>query len=116
MAPLRRLRSNHLRATSAIPLLLAISLFANSLVALNVKVLLVDHREGRITVLLPMHNASLEAQLAPEEPEIRVRKNSFYEAEVESGMVNTRRQNWLRIKIPDQRPVRFRLRKITFHD
>ena len=82
--------------------------------ALNVKVISVDYKTGRVTLLLPMHNARMEAVLPAEEPEIRVRRNEFYEAEIEPGKVNTVKRNFVRIKIPDERSVRFRVRKITF--
>ena len=82
--------------------------------ALNVKVVSVDYKAGRVTLLLPMHNARMEAVLPAEEPEIRVRLNQFYEAEIEPGQVNTVKRNFVRIKIPDEGSVRFRLRKITF--
>ena len=84
--------------------------------ALHVKVISVDHKEARIQVLLPMHNTVIEASLAAEEPEIRVRVNEFYEAELVTGEVDTTKRNYLRIKIPNQKPARFRLRKISFID
>ena len=82
--------------------------------ALHVKVVSVDYQAGRVTLLLPMHNARMEAVLPAEEPEIRVRLDQFYEAEVEPGKVNTVKRNFVRIKIPDEGSVRFRVRKITF--
>ena len=82
--------------------------------ALHVKVLSVDYKAGRVTLLLPMHNATVEAVLPAEEPEIRVRRNRFYEAEIEPGQVNTVKRNFVRIKIPREGSVRFRVRKITF--
>ncbi len=82
--------------------------------ALHVKVVSVDYKAGRVTLLLPMHNARMEAVLPAEEPEIRVRLNQFYEAEIEPGQVNTVKRNFVRIKIPDEGSVRFRVRKITF--
>jgi len=82
--------------------------------ALHVKIISVDHKEGRIQVLLPMHQAVLEASLAEGELEIRVRVNEFYEADLVAGEVDTTKRNYLRIKIPDQKPARFRLRKVSF--
>ena len=87
---------------------------APCLLSLSVKVLAVDHKAGEITVLLPMHNARLRAVLIPDEPEVRVRPNEFYEARLEAGKVDTVRRNILRISIPEQRPVRFRVRRVTF--
>ncbi len=87
-----------------------------ALAALHVKVISVDHKGGRIQLLLPMHHAILEASLAAEEPEIRVRVNEFYAAELMTGEVNTTKRNYLLIKVPKQQPVRFRLLKVTFLD
>jgi hypothetical protein len=81
---------------------------------LHVKVISVDHKEGRIQVLLPMHHVIFEASLAAQEPEIRVRVNEFYEAELVTGEVDTAKRNYLLIKIPDQKPARFRLQKVSF--
>ena len=91
-----------------------LALSAPSLAALHVKVIAVNHREGTITVLLPMHHATLEASLADHEPEIRVRVNEFYEAELVEGEVDTTKRNYLRVNIPDQKPAKFRLQKISF--
>ena len=82
--------------------------------ALNVKVVSVDYKAGRVTLLLPMHNARMEAVLPAEEPEIRVRRNEFYEASIEPGKVNTVKRNFVRIKIPREGSVKFWVRKITF--
>ncbi len=87
---------------------------APCLLSLNVKVLSVDHKAGEITVLLPMHNAHIRAILMQDEPEVRVRLNQFYDARLESGKVDTIKRNILRINIPEQRPVRFRVRRVTF--
>jgi len=87
---------------------------APCLLSLSVKVLSVDHKTGEITVLLPMHNAHLKAALVPDEPEVRVRLNQFYDARLEAGKVDTIKRNILRINIPEQRPVRFRVRRVTF--
>lgn len=98
-------------------ILLALALAAvltPRLLGLNVKVVSVDHTARQITVVLPMHHAQLKASLLPEEPEVQVRENEFYEAEIESGEVNTTNRNILRIKIPDRKPVGFRLKKILF--
>ncbi len=84
------------------------------LLALHLKVISVDHKEGRIQVLLPMHHAVIEASLAAEELEIRVRVNEFYEADLVAGEINTAKRNYLSIKIPDQKPARFRLQKVSF--
>ena len=81
---------------------------------LPVKVVAVDYRAREITVLLPLHNTTMEAVLIPEEPEVRVRLNEFYEAAIEPGKVNTVKRNFLRIKIPHQKPVKFRVFKISF--
>ena len=81
---------------------------------LPVKVTSVNHRNGRVTLLLPIHHAQIEATLLPEEPEIRLRANEFYDAEIEAGEIDTTRRNVLKITIPGEKPVRFRLRKITF--
>ena len=82
----------------------------------GVKVLSVDHKAGEITVLLPMHNAHIKAILIQDEPEVRVRLNQFYDARLESGKVDTIKRNILRINIPEQRPARFRIRRVTFLD
>lgn len=84
------------------------------LLSLSVKVLSVDHKAGEITVLLPMHNTHVRAVLIPDEPEVRVRLNEFYEARLEAGKIDTIKRNILRISIPEQRPVTFRVRKVTF--
>jgi hypothetical protein len=81
---------------------------------LSVKVLSVDHKAGEITVLLPMHNAHVRPILTPDEPEIRVRLNEFYEARLIEGQVDTVKRNILRISIPEHRPVFFRVHKVTF--
>jgi hypothetical protein len=91
-----------------------LALSVPSLAALHVKVIAINHREGTITVLLPMHHATLEASLADDEPEIRVRVNEFYEAELVEGEVDTTKRNYLRVNIPDQKPAKFRLQKISF--
>ena len=52
--------------------------------------------------------------LVPDEPEVRVRLNQFYDARLEAGKVDTIKRNILRINIPEQRPVRFRIRRVTF--
>ena len=82
--------------------------------ALHVKVVSVDYKAGQVILLLPMHNTTVEAVLPAEEPEIRVRRNRFYEAEIEPGQVNTVKRNFVRILIPHEGSVRFRVRKITF--
>ena len=85
------------------------------LLALNVKVVSVDYKTGRVTFSTAhAQRTELEAVLPAEEPEIRVRRNEFYEAEIESGKVNTVKRNFVRIKIPSEGSVRFRVRKITF--
>jgi hypothetical protein len=81
---------------------------------LSVKVTAVNHRNGQVTLLLPMHHTRIEATLVPEEPEIRLRINAFYEAEIEAGQIDTVKRNLLKIRIPGERPVLFRLRTITF--
>jgi hypothetical protein len=81
---------------------------------LSVKVTAVNHRNGQVTLVLPMHHARIEAILLPEEPEIRLRVDGFYEAEIESGQIDTVKRNLLKIRIPGEKPVRFRLRRITF--
>ena len=53
--------------------------------ALHVKGVSVDYKAGQVILLLPMHNTRVEAVLPAEEPEIRVRLNQFYEAEIETG-------------------------------
>ena len=87
---------------------------AARLPGLSVKVTAVNHRDGQVTLLLPMHYTQIEATLAPEEPEIRLRIDGFYEAEIEAGQIDTVKRNLLKIRIPGEKPVRFRLRKITF--
>ncbi len=91
-------------------------LLTASLSALNVKVVSVDHRNRTATVLLPVHHVTAEVQLAPDEPEIEVRAHEFYEAELQAGEVDTVKRNWLHIKVRPKKTVRFRLRKVTFHD
>jgi hypothetical protein len=81
---------------------------------LSVKVTAVNHRNGQVTLLLPMHHARIEATLLPKEPEIRLRVDGFYEAEIEAGQIDTVKRNLLKITIPGEKPVRFRLRKVTF--
>jgi hypothetical protein len=87
---------------------------AAPLLALPIKVTSIHHRDGRVTLLLPIHHTRIEAVLVPEEPEIRLRANEFYEAEFESGQVDTVKRNVLKVTIPGEKPVRFHLLKITF--
>ena len=87
---------------------------APRLAGLPVKVTSVNHRNGQVTLLLPVHHARIEAVLVAEEPEIRLRVNEFYDAEFEAGEVDTVKRNVLRVTVPGEKPVRFRLRKITF--
>jgi hypothetical protein len=96
--------------------LLAMLLLAASarLPGLSVKVTALNHRDGQVTFLLPMHHALVEATLVPEEPEIRLRVDGFYEAEIEAGQIDTVRRNLLRVRIPGEKDLRLRLRRITF--
>lgn len=87
---------------------------ASPLLALPLKVVSINHRDGRVVLLLPVHHTQIEAVLVPEEPEVRLRVDEFYDAEFESGQIDTVRRNVLKVSIPGERPVRFRLRKITF--
>jgi hypothetical protein len=87
---------------------------ATRLPGLSVKVTAVNHRNGRVTLLLPMHSVRIEAALAPEEPEIRLRVDGFYEAEIETGQIDTVRRNRLKVLIPGEKPVCFRLLRIRF--
>ena len=91
-------------------------LLTGTLSALHVKVLQVDYGNRTATILLPVHHATVEVELAPDEPEIEVRADEFYEAQLQPGKVNTVRRNWLHIKVRPKKSVRFRLRKVTFHD
>ena len=95
-------------------LCLTLALSAPSLATLRVKVIAVNQGEGTIKVLLPMHHATMEASLPAGEPEIRVRVNEFYEAELVEGEVDTTKRNYLRVNIPNQKPAKFRLKKISF--
>ncbi len=97
-------------------LAVAAALLCPSLFGLSVKVLSVDHKRGEIILLLPTHHAQMVAELPPEEPEIRVRAKRFYRARIEPGAIDTVKRNVLRVEIPGRRPVRFRIRKITFLD
>ena len=95
--------------------LLALGLtLAARLAGLPVKVTSVNHRDGQVTLLLPIHSTQIEATLLPEEPEIRLRVNEFYDAEIEAGQVDTIKRNLLKVSIPGEKPVWFRLRRITF--
>ena len=69
-----------------------------------------------VSVLLPMHNASIEARLETGEDELRVLPNHFYEAELQHQGVDPRKKNLLTVKLPDKSKVRFRLQKIVFID
>ena len=91
-------------------------LLTGSLSALHVKVLQVDYENRTATILLPIHHTTVEVELAQDEPEIEVRADEFYEAQLQPGKVNTVRRNWLHIKVRPKKSVRFRLRKVTFHD
>jgi hypothetical protein len=84
------------------------------LLGFNVKVVSVDYKTNDVTLLLPMHNTKVEARLVVEEKETRVRVNEFYEAEIESGQVDTTKRNLLRIKIPHQKPATFQFLRIIF--
>jgi hypothetical protein len=84
------------------------------LLGFNVKVISVDHKTNDVTFLLPMHNTQVEAHLVAEEKETRVRVNEFYNAEIESGQVDTTKRNLLRIKIPHQKPATFQFLRIIF--
>jgi hypothetical protein len=81
---------------------------------LSVKVTAVDHRTGQVTLLLPMHRVRIEAALLPEEPEIRLLLGGFYEAEIEAGQIDTVKRNRLKVAIPGEKPVCFRLLRIAF--
>jgi hypothetical protein len=81
---------------------------------LSVKVTAVNHRNGEVTLLLPMHHTRIEAALMPTEPEIRLRIGEFYEAEIEAGQIDTIKRNLLKIRIPGEKPAHFRMRKIMF--
>jgi hypothetical protein len=85
-----------------------------TLSALPVKVTAIDHYNGRVTLLLPIHHSRIEAELVPEEPEVRLHVNQFYDAEFEAGEIDTVKRNVLKVTIPGERAVRLRLRKITF--
>jgi hypothetical protein len=87
---------------------------ANPLLAVPLKVVSINHRNGRVVLLMPVHQTRIEAVLVPEEPEIRLRVNEFYDAEFESGQVDTVKRNVLTVTVPGEKPVRFHLRKITF--
>jgi hypothetical protein len=81
---------------------------------LPIKIISVNHRNGQVRVLLPIHHAQIEAVLLPDEPEIRLRVNEFYDAEFEAGQIDTVKRNVLKVTIPGEKPIRLRLRKITF--
>ncbi len=82
--------------------------------ALPLKVISINHRDGRVVLMLPIHHTQIEAVLVPEEPEVRLRVDEFYEADFESGQIDTVKRNVLKVTVPGEKPVRFHLRKITF--
>jgi hypothetical protein len=105
-------------------LLVALIQICASRAAPHIKVEIVDHASGSIQVLLPMHNTRVMATLlseaealeagVPYEPEIRVSAGEFYQGAIESGEVGTTKRNVLRVEIPQERPVRFRILQIIF--
>ena len=80
---------------------------------INIKVVEVDHDAREVTVLLPMHNATLRARLTAE-LEVRVRQGEFYEGKLITGAIGTTKRNLLRLKIPEQRPATFRVLEVEF--
>ena len=80
---------------------------------LTVKVKELDPRKGKVVLLLPMHSTMIEAQVLSEGDPIRLEKNQFYESKF---LPDHKRgdNNLLRIKIPREKPARFRIRKIHF--
>ncbi len=95
-------------------MLVALALIAYGRATLGVKVIAVDHKERTIRVLLPAHGVEIEAELIPEESEIRVALREFYEATFEPGVISTTKRNVLRIDVPGGEPTRFRVQIIKF--
>ena len=83
------------------------------LCGLTVKVKQLDPRNGKVLLLLPMHSTMIEAQVLSQGDPIRLERNQFYESKLLS---NPKRgdQNMLRIKIPREKPARFRIKRIHF--
>ena len=81
--------------------------------ALTVKVKQLDPRKGKVVLLLPMHSTMIEAQVLSQGDPIRLERNQFYESKLLSDG-HRGDQNMLRIKIPHEKPARFRIRKIHF--
>lgn len=82
-----------------------------------------DHSSTTVTVLLPMHHLHIEGTLLQEaekdagpsnDPEVRVRLQQFYEAELVAGEISTTKPNRLRIRIPNDRPQLYRITRIVF--
>ena len=83
------------------------------LCALTVKVETLDRRQGRVVLLLPMHSTKIEAQVLSEGDPIRLERNQFYESKLLSKPKRGD-YNLLRIKIPREKPARFRIKRISF--
>ena len=83
------------------------------LTGLTVKVKQIDPRKGKVMLLLPMHSTIIEAQVLSQGDPIRLERNQFYESKF---LPDHKRgdNNLLRIKIPREKPARFRIRKIHF--
>ena len=80
---------------------------------LTVKVKQLDPRKGKVILLLPMHSTMIEAQVLSQGDPIRLERNQFYESKFLSDHKRGD-HNLLRIKIPREKPARFRIRKIHF--
>ncbi len=83
------------------------------LCALTVKVKQLDPRNGKVLLLLPMHSTMIEAQVLSQGDPIRLERNQFYESKLLSNR-HRGDQNMLRIKIPKEKPARFRIKRIHF--
>ena len=94
-------------------IILAVSL-TPAVFALNVKVETVDTKRGKVRLLLPMNSMMLEASVYPQGESVRVKTREFYWGSFVRQKRSQPRRNILRIRIPDEEPVRFRVHRILF--
>ena len=89
-------------------------LLAPGLLGLNLKVETVDAKRGKVRFLLPMHSARLEVTVLEAGEATRVKRHEFYEGGFLRRKPRGSLDAILRVKIPDAKPVNFRVHKIIF--
>ena len=94
-------------------IILAVSL-TPAVFALNVKVEKVDTKKGKVRLLLPMHSMMLEVSVYPRGESVRVKTRQFYWGSFVRQKTSQPHPNILQIRIPDEKPARFRVHRILF--